>query len=176
MTLDDYLRVLRERWITILTAVVIALVAAGGIWFLRPQEYTATLTLYVSAQTADSTSTAYQGAQLSEQRVKSYVELVDSPRVSQEVVRKLGLPELPEDLAERITATSSLESVLIDVAVTDRSPQQAATIAECRRPERHRLWSTSSSGRWSPAALPPVAVRMVQPAACRPSRRRSACR
>ena len=81
MTLNDYLRVLRERWIVMFTIVVLALGSAAGIWFLRPPEYTAALTMYVSAQTADTTSTAYQGAQLSEQRVKSYVELVDSPRV-----------------------------------------------------------------------------------------------
>ena len=104
MTLNDYLRVLRERWIVILTAIVLGLGGAAGIWFLRPPEYTAALTMYVSAQTADTTSTAYQGAQLSEQRVKSYVELVGSPRVCQEVVQNLRLAESPDDLAERITA------------------------------------------------------------------------
>ena len=50
MTIQDYLRVLRERWIVIVSAVVLAGVAAGAVAFLRPPEYTAKLTMYVSAQ------------------------------------------------------------------------------------------------------------------------------
>ena len=47
-----------------LVAVIIGLTAAGTTWFVRPKEYTADLTMYVSAQTADTTQSAYQGAQL----------------------------------------------------------------------------------------------------------------
>ena len=164
MTLNDYLRVLRERWIIMLTAVVLGMGGAAGIWFLRPPEYTAALTMYVSAQTADTTSTAYQGAQLSEQRVKSYVKLVNSPRVSQEVVRRLRLAESPDDLSERITATSSLESVLIEVDVTDPSPRRAAKIANAVGQSLTRLVNELERPVVA-GALPPVAVRMVQPAA-----------
>jgi capsular exopolysaccharide synthesis family protein len=164
MTLNDYLRVLRERWIIILTAVLLGLGSAAGVWLLRPPEYTAALTMYVSAQTADTTSTAYQGAQLSEQRVKSYVELVTSPRVSQEVIASLRLAELPDDLVERVTATSSIDSVLIDITVTDRSPEQAARIANAVGQSLTRLVNELERPV-SAAALPPVAVRMVQPAA-----------
>jgi capsular exopolysaccharide synthesis family protein len=163
MTLTDYLRVLRERWIVIVTAVVLALGCAAGIWFLRPPEYTAALTMYVSAQTADTTSTAYQGAQLSEQRVKSYVELVGSPRVCQEVVRNLRLAESPDELADRITAASSADSVLIDISVTDRSPQRAADMANAVGQSFTRLVNELERPVVRDA-LPPVAVRMVQPA------------
>jgi polysaccharide biosynthesis transport protein len=163
MTLNDYLRVLRERWLVILTAIVLGLGGAVGTWFLRPPEYTAALTMYVSAQTADTTSTAYQGAQLSEQRVKSYVELVGSPRVCQEVVQNLRLAESPDDLAERITAASSIDSVLIDVSVTDPSPKRAADIANSVGQSLTRLVDELERPV-VPGALPPVAVRMVQPA------------
>ena len=163
MTLTDYLRELRERWIVVLIAVVLAMSGAAGIWILRPPEYTATLTMYVSAQTADTTSTAFQGAQLSEQRVKSYVKLVGSPRVCQEVIQNLRLAESPEDLAERITAGSSIDSVLIDVSVTDRSQQRAADIANAVGQSLTRLVNELERPV-VPGALPPVAVRMVQPA------------
>jgi succinoglycan biosynthesis transport protein ExoP len=164
MTLHDYLRLVRERWIVIVSTVLIAMVAAGVSWFLRPQEYTALLTMYVSAQTADTTSTAYQGAQLSEQRVKSYVELVGSPRVSQEVVRALQLTEPPEDLAERIDATSSTDSVIINITVTDRSPQRAADVANAVG-RSFTVLVNELERPVVPGALPPVAVRAVQPAA-----------
>ncbi len=62
--------------------------------------------MYVSSQGGDTTSAAYQGAQLSQQRVSSYVQLVSSRRVSEDVIRELRLPETPEDLSEQITASS----------------------------------------------------------------------
>ena len=163
MTIQDYLRVLREQWLVVLLAVALGLVGAGAAFFLRPAEYTAKLTMYVSSQGGDTTSAAYQGAQLSQQRVTSYVELVSSRRVSQDVIQRLGLDETPEALATKITATSALDSVLIDVAVVDSSPQRAADLAntvgevftglvdELERPVK-------------PDAPQAVAVRVVQPA------------
>jgi polysaccharide biosynthesis transport protein len=72
--------------------------------------------MYVSSQGGDTTSAAYQGAQLSQQRVSSYVQLVGSRRISEDVIRELRLPEAPEDLSQQITASSSIDSVLIDIA------------------------------------------------------------
>ena len=92
MTLYRYLQVLRERWVVVLAAVVLGLATAGAVWFIRPAEYTAILRMYVSAQSADTAQSAFQGAQLSQQRVTSYVELVSSTRVSEEVVRLMISP------------------------------------------------------------------------------------
>jgi succinoglycan biosynthesis transport protein ExoP len=164
VTIQDYLRVLREQWLVVLIAVVLGLAGAAAAFFVRPPEYTARLTMYVSSQGGDSTSAAYQGAQLSQQRVTSYVELVSSLRVSEDVVRRLRLIEAPEALSKRVTATSALDSVLIDVAVVDEDPARAAELAntvgevftglvdELERPVE-------------PGAPQAVAVRVVQPAA-----------
>jgi succinoglycan biosynthesis transport protein ExoP len=163
MTLQDYLRVLRERWRIVVAAVLIALIAAGATWFLRPAEYTAQLTLYVSSQAGDSTSSAFQGAQLSQQRVTSYVELVNSRRVSEDVIADLRLGVTPEALAKRITASSALDSVLIDVAVADRSPERAAEIANTLGTVFTALVDELERpvDRGAPQA---VTVRVVQPA------------
>ena len=163
MTVQDYLRVLREQWLIIVSAVVVALVAACAVWLLRPPEYTARLTMYVSAQTADTAATAFEGAQLSQQRVTSYVELVSSTRVSREVIEELGLTGTPEEVAEQITASSALDSVLIDVAVTGRSPEQVAamanTVGDVFTGLVDELERPATRG-----AVPPVAVRVVEPA------------
>ena len=163
MTLGDYLKILRERWVTLLVAVVVGLTAAGTTWFVRPKEYTADLTMYVSAQTADTTQSAFQGAQLSQERVTSYVRLVTSPRVIEQVVRDLRLPESPIDLVDQVTASNALDSVLIDVAVEDRSPERAAAIANALG----RVFTGLVAELERPTvvgAQPPVAVRVVQPA------------
>lgn len=164
MTIQDYLRVLREQWFVVAIAVVLGLLGAGTTFFIRPAEYTADLTIYVSSQGGDTTSAAFQGAQLSQQRVTSYVELVSSRRVSEDVIQRLGLAETPEALSKQITATSALDSVLIDVTVADESPERAAElanavgevftglVAELERPV-------------DVGGTPAVAVRVVQPAA-----------
>jgi uncharacterized protein involved in exopolysaccharide biosynthesis len=56
MTFRESLAVLRERWVLVLVTVALAMGAAAAVWALRPVRYTATLTLYVSAQTADPAS------------------------------------------------------------------------------------------------------------------------
>lgn len=164
MTGQDYLRVLREQWIVVVIAAVLGVVGAAAVFVVRAPSYTAKLTMYVSSQQGDNAQQAYQGAQLSQQRVTSYVELVSGPRVADEVIRRLGLDETPEEFAKHVTASSALDSVLIDVSVVDHSPEQAAQVAnavggvftgmvdELERPVR-------------PGALQAVAVRVVQPAA-----------
>lgn len=164
MTIQDYMRVLREQWLVVLLGVLLGFGGAAAVSSLRSPEYTAKLTMYVSSQGGDSTIAAFQGAQLSQDRVTSYVALVSSRRVSEDVIRQLGLTEAPEDLLKQITASSAPDSVLIDVAVVDPSPQRAADIAnavgqvftglvdELERPVQ-------------PGETQQVAVRVVQPSA-----------
>jgi polysaccharide biosynthesis transport protein len=164
VTIQDYARILREQWLVLVLTVLIGMGAAVTAFLVRPPEYTARLTMYVSSQGSDSTIAAFQGAQLSQERVTSYVELVSSRRVAEDVARALRLDIDPDQLAQRITATSGLDSVLIDVAVEDTSAQSAALVAntvgdvftalvdELERPV-------------NPNLPQPVAVRVVQPAA-----------
>ncbi len=163
MTIQDYLRVLRERWIIIVSTVLVAVIGAGAAWSLRPTEYTATLTMYVSAQAADTANAAYQGSLLSEQRVSSYVKLVGSTRVSRAVIRDLGLVGTPEAVAGQISASSAPDSVLIEVAVVAGSPEEAAAIAD----SVGRVFTEVVAELERPSApgdVPPVAVRVVEPA------------
>jgi uncharacterized protein involved in exopolysaccharide biosynthesis len=41
VTIQDYLRILRERWVIVVSATVIAVIGAGVAWASRPAEYTA---------------------------------------------------------------------------------------------------------------------------------------
>jgi capsular exopolysaccharide synthesis family protein len=163
MTIREYLGVLREQWITITSVVVLVVAAVVTLWFVRPPEYTATLRMYVSAQSTDTAQAAFQGAQLSQQRVTSYVELVSSTRVSGEVIRRLRLDATPEELAQQITASSKLDSVIIDVTVTGESPQAVEAVANAVGAIFPRLVDELERPS-SPTGVPPVVVRVVQPA------------
>ncbi len=163
MTFRDLARSLREHWIIVIGVVVLGLGGAAGFYALRPPLYTAGLTMYVSSQQGDTAQQAYQGAQLSQQRVKSYVALINSRRVGEDVIRELGLDETPEDFTKQVTASSALDSVLIDVSVTDRSPQQAARLAN----SIGSVFTDLVNDLERPTQLgaqQAVAVRVVQPA------------
>jgi polysaccharide biosynthesis transport protein len=163
VTLQEHLRVLRERWRLVVLCLALGAVGAVAAFLLRPAQYTATLTLYVSSQVGDTAQQAYQGAQLSQQRVTSYVELVGGRRVAEDVVRRLRLPEDPEDVLDRIEAVSTLDSVLIDVSVEDASPERAAELADAVGEVFVDLVDELERPL-DPAAPQAVAVRVVQPA------------
>ncbi|GAA4915398.1 non-specific protein-tyrosine kinase [Actinomycetospora succinea] len=162
MTVQSLLTVVRERWLLVVVPLVVAVLAAGLLWALRPPEYTATTRLFVSAAN-DSTSAAYEGAQLARERVPSYLELVTSTKVTGDVVRTLGLQESPADLATQITPTNAAESVLIDIAVTDGDPARAAAIANAVG-AAFQAEVVQIEKRAAAQGIPPVSVSVVQPA------------
>lgn len=70
-----------------------------------------------------------QGNTFSQSRVQSYVKTVTTPAVLQPVIDELGLAITPAELAEKVKATSDLNTVLITISVENSSPVQAAAIA-----------------------------------------------
>ncbi len=163
MTLLDYGRILRERLVIVASGLVVGLGAALLVVLLVPPTYSATISMYVSAQTDQNATEAYEGAQLSQARVVSYVELVTRPRVTGAVIGDLGLRTTPADLAEQLSASSEQDSVLLDVTAATGNPQESVAVV-------------NSVGRVFPAAVdelerplragatPPVTVRVVEPA------------
>jgi succinoglycan biosynthesis transport protein ExoP len=163
VTLRDYLRVLREQWVVLLLVIILGGTGASAFYLIKPRTYTAQLTMYVSSQGADTTQAAFQGAQLSQDRVASYTELLTSSRVTSDVIAKLGLEDTPDELARRMTATSKLDSVLLDVTATDPDPRRAAEIVNAAGQVFPDLVNELERPT-KPDAVPAVAVRVVQPA------------
>lgn len=163
MTASDYLRILRARWVLIVALTCLGTVV-GLIYYLgQSTEYTSRSTLYVAAQADSSTTAAYQGNLLSQQRVKSYLEIIESTRVSSQVVSQLQLRDSPGAVATRTSATSATDSSVIEVSYTDLDPLRSAdvnnaislvftaVVNELERPI-------------NPQAVPPLAIRVIEPA------------
>jgi capsular exopolysaccharide synthesis family protein len=128
--LRDYLQVGRMRWKIVLLGVLIGLVSAAAITWLTPQQYSAQVTIYVSTQdSADSTTAAYQGNLLFQQKVKSYTQLLTSHSIAQDVAERLGMGVLASEIENEITASSQPGTVLLTAIATDRSPERAQQIA-----------------------------------------------
>jgi len=127
--ISDYIRLLRKRWPVVLIVVVLCQVVAAAGTYLSTPVYTATAQVFVSTQANGSATELLQGSSFTQQRVRSYSNLVSTPAVLDPVVEDLALDQSARELAEQVTASVPPETVLIDISITDEDPAQAAAIA-----------------------------------------------
>lgn len=97
---------------------------------LTKPTYTAETQLFVSISSSGTVQELQQGNTFTQARVQSYVKTVASPAVLQPAIDALGLALTPAELAERVRSTTDLNTVLINISVSDQSPVQAAAIAQ----------------------------------------------
>jgi capsular exopolysaccharide synthesis family protein len=163
MDLRDYARVLRKRWLSILVISVLGVGVAGLVTYLSPKQYTAETQSFVAiSNTGQSSADILSGATFAQQRVKSYTQIVDSPEVLQPVIIALGLSTTPQALAKNVTASSPLDTVLINVDVKDGNAQQAADIANAVAKQLGTVVEALETP--DGAAASPVKVTLTNPA------------
>ncbi len=93
-------------------------------------KYQSTATLFVATQTGTTTAEAYQNDMFSQQRAVSYAALATSEQVAARAVDQLKAPISPDDLRAKISAKVRDKTVMLDVSVTDSSPEQAQIYAD----------------------------------------------
>jgi capsular exopolysaccharide synthesis family protein len=131
MTVAQYLRLFRAHWLVILLAVLLGAGAGLAYSLFSQKVYSSTVQLFVSTTgSGQDTSDLNQGSTFTQQRVKSYIDFVDSPEVTDAVIKKLGLSFTTDELAANIDATSPLNTVLLNITVRDTEPERAQKIAE----------------------------------------------
>ena len=129
MNLQDFIKLIRNRWVTVAVTTLIVIVATMVYTLLQTPQYEAKTRLFVSSTSGKSTSDLYSGNRLSQDRVLSYTQLVMGETLAQRTIDRLSLDETAKDLSETVTAKSKPDTVLIDVAVRDSSPVRARDIA-----------------------------------------------
>lgn len=131
MEMLHYLRVLRRRWMILAASVLFALTSAALVTARTTPQYAASITLIVSApEGSGNVTTAYQALLLSQQRVKSYAELIRSQSVTTSVANRLHDGVTVEELQQRITAQAVPDTVLLRATVTDPSAAHATQVAD----------------------------------------------
>jgi capsular exopolysaccharide synthesis family protein len=130
MTLTQYLRVLRQQWLVVALLAVLGLGGAAAYTYRQVPIYSAQTQLFISVRSQQTdVSELSQGSTFTQQRVKSYADLVTSPMITRQVITDLRLPYSPEQLAGEISASSPLDTVLLEISVADTNPTRAAAIA-----------------------------------------------
>lgn len=130
MELQDYLRVIRKRWRVIVATTLLVVAAAVAVTLLSPKQYQSTAQMFVSTGSGKNTSELAAGSNFTQSQVRTYADLVTTPKVLEPVIKELGLVVDSKTLAKRISATVPVDTVLINVAVTDPDPAQSARIAD----------------------------------------------
>lgn len=129
VSLHEFAKILRARWIIVAAATLAALLGAVALTLLTTPEYRATTRLFVSATQGTTVQDNFSGNKLSQERVLSYVELIQGETLAARTIERLNLEMSPSALKAKITAKSKPNTVLIDVAVLDPSPVRARDIA-----------------------------------------------
>ncbi|RII92739.1 polysaccharide biosynthesis tyrosine autokinase [Clavibacter michiganensis] len=126
----DYWTALRRRWITILLLGIVGGGAAYAYAATLSPSYRSTSSVFVSSTQGATTSELVQGSTFSQDLVQSYAQLATTPAVLEPVITRLGLDATPTALARSITVDTPLNTVIIDISVTDTVPEQAARLAD----------------------------------------------
>jgi succinoglycan biosynthesis transport protein ExoP len=135
MEMQDYLRILKARWIIIAVTVVVAILGALGASLLTTPLYQSSARMFVSISGSGSVAETYQGNMGSQQLVASYSELATSEALAARVLNVLPLGLTPAQLAAKVKTSSTPDTVLFDLTVTDASPAQARDIANAMASE-----------------------------------------
>lgn len=128
MELRDYVRLLRKQWRLIVLCVLLSAAAAAAVTLRATPLYSSGVTFFVSTPGGD-TNAAYTGGLFSQQRVRSYADIVAGPATAQAVAEALPGVEASE-VVDGVTASVIPETVLLEATVTNASPARAQQIAQ----------------------------------------------
>jgi polysaccharide biosynthesis transport protein len=127
MELRDYLRILRKRLALVVVTTILCAAAALAASLSTIPVYQGTAKLLVVARTdpGGGTSSAYQGALLSQQLVKSFTQILKSRTIAESALRLDPQPLSPRQLQSRVHAEPVTDTLLIDLGVEDTDPARA---------------------------------------------------
>lgn len=129
MQLRRFLAVLSHRWLTVAVMTLAGAASAAAFSFLQTPVYSAQTSVFFSIQFGASASELVQGAAYTQNSVTSFATLATKPIVLNPVIEDLGLDTTARALADRVESIAPLDTVIVEISVSDTSPEQAAAIA-----------------------------------------------
>lgn len=129
MNFSDYGRIARRNALVLLILLVVA-VSAGLLYsLLQTPKYRSTAIVYVSTEQATNLNDLAQGVDFGQQVVRSYATIVPTPLILAPVIEQLKLDTDSAALSQQVDVEVPLQTVVMSITVTDRSPSNSARIA-----------------------------------------------
>lgn len=129
MDLRSYLAIIRKYLPVIVACTLLGLLGGLARYTLSPKAYAADVQFYVSTPVPEGGSAQSVG-QFATGRMTSYVELLSSQELGSRVAKAANVELTGSQVAKRITADTTVDSVLLKATITDSDPQRALQIAE----------------------------------------------
>lgn len=144
---SEYLAALRKRWIVIVAAGIVGAGFMGASAARTPDTYRSTAKVFVAVQIGTTPGDLVQGSTYAQSQVQSYAQLAKEPIVLDQVVERLGLETNARALAGRVRTENPLNTLIIEISVTDGVPQQAADVANAVAEELPHAVNQLSGGQ-----------------------------
>lgn len=129
MNISSYGQIARRNALILLILLVLAIAAGLLVSLLQTPQYKSTAVAYVTTQQATNLNDLAQGVSFSQEVVHSYATIIPTPLVLEPVVKQLNLKTSAIDLADEVDVQVPLDTVVLQITVTDPSPTQSARIA-----------------------------------------------
>ena len=130
MDFRDTIAAFRAGWFLPVIGLLLGGAVGAATALAMTPTYTSSTQLFVTSTDATSTPAAFPGSQFSQNRVASYVQLITSERLAVQVIDAGGFDLTPNQVQERIEASVVPDTTVLDIVVTDTSPEQAQQLAE----------------------------------------------
>ncbi|WP_127573410.1 polysaccharide biosynthesis tyrosine autokinase [Georgenia faecalis] len=131
-----------KRWRSLLVSLLVTLTIVGGATAAMPELYSASTRIFFSVQAGETVSELAQGSSFTEQQMSSYAEVARSPLVLDAVVSDHALGVSARELAVSTVVRQPAGTAILEVSVTNRSPEDAAALANAVGGELARVVST----------------------------------
>lgn len=127
--LQQYVTILRERWISAVMTAALVISAVGLATMLATPVYESTTRLFVQTRTSSDIGDLNSGMDYASQRLYTYTDLATSPLVLDRVVEELDLGYSSAQLANQISTSVPSDTVILEISVRSSDPERAAAIA-----------------------------------------------
>jgi capsular polysaccharide biosynthesis protein len=125
-------RIIRKRWLIVVTLPMVALITSGILsFFIIPPVYQATAMVIVGkkADTQVDKAVDYSSIMANQQLAKTYETIAKSRTVLERVANQVGSNLTPERLSNEVSVGAVKATEVIAINVSDQDPELAAKIA-----------------------------------------------
>lgn len=121
-------------WVIILAAVIVGGAAfAFSRFVITPTYESTTRILVLNRQDSGSSNLTYSDLQLGTSLTKDYPELIQSRYVVEKVIADFGLDTTYENFISKVAVTTTSDSRIIDITITDPDPLLAKELVDALR-------------------------------------------
>ncbi|MBX0301323.1 polysaccharide biosynthesis tyrosine autokinase [Cryobacterium sp. 1639] len=129
MTVLDFLRLTRKNWIILIAGIVLGAIVMFGYTQVQPRVYAASSAGYVVAGGEPGLIDALSGAEVASNKARSFIPLITSRAVFEEIAADPDLDLGGQSLDGRLSAFVAEGSALLQVSATASTPEAAAALA-----------------------------------------------